>query len=107
MSAVIPTIDVIPITTPRTVSPERILLPRTVSRAMLTTSGRSVKRTISFPPQGLNRIEARRPHRRIQAEEQSDERRDADAERDRPCFDRRGDRREPRDGQRDGDAQDR
>ena len=36
--AVMPTIDVIPITTPRTVNAERILLPRTVSNAIATTS---------------------------------------------------------------------
>ena len=33
-----PTIDVMPMTTPSTVSPERILLVRTVSNAIATTS---------------------------------------------------------------------
>ena len=36
--AVMPTIDVIPMTTPRTVSADRSLLPRTVSNAMTMTS---------------------------------------------------------------------
>ena len=36
--AVMPTIDVMPMTTPSTVSAERILLPRTVSNAIATTS---------------------------------------------------------------------
>ena len=35
---VMPTIEVIPMTTPRTVSAERSLLPRTVSNAIATTS---------------------------------------------------------------------
>ena len=38
MSAVIATIDVMPITTPSTVSPERSLFVRTVSKAMTMTS---------------------------------------------------------------------
>ena len=38
ISAVIPTIDVMPMTTPSTVNPERILLLRTVSSAMTMTS---------------------------------------------------------------------
>src|SRR5438034_8237589 len=37
-SAVMPTIDVMPITTPRTVRPERILFVRTVSNAIAITS---------------------------------------------------------------------
>ena len=39
--AVMPTIDVMPMTTPRTVNPERILLVRTVSNAIETTSLKS------------------------------------------------------------------
>ena len=38
ISAVIATIDVMPITTPSTVSPERSLFVRTVSKAMTMTS---------------------------------------------------------------------
>ena len=37
----------------------------------------------------FDRIQPRRPHRRIQAEEQPDQRGDADAERDRPELERR------------------
>src|SRR6266851_1184952 len=115
MSAVIPTIDVIPITTPRIVSAERILLVRTVSSAIATTSvsrptrmiiARGVsspQRARSFPSERLDRIEPRGPHRRIQTEEETDERRDADAEGDRPDFDRRRDGREPGDRQGDRD----
>src|SRR5580704_8719519 len=103
-----PTIEVMPMTTPSTVSAERILLPRTVSNAIDTTSPkrlmRNAMRPASFPPQRLDRIEPRGPHRRIQAEEQPDERGDADAERDRPDLDRRRDRRERRDRERDDGA---
>src|SRR5712692_1645561 len=107
--AVIPTIDVIPMTTPSTVSAERILLPRTVSNAIDTTSPkrltRNAIRPASFPSQRFDRIEARGPHRRIQAEKQPDERGDADAERDRPDLDRRRDRCERRDRERDDGAE--
>ena len=41
MSDVMPTIDVTPITTPRMVSPERSLLARSVSHAIVTTSSMS------------------------------------------------------------------
>ena len=86
MSAVMPTIDVMPMTTPRTVSPERSLFVRTVSNAIVTTSQSSPRRIAislaSFPSEGLDRIQPRRPARGIEAEEQPDERRDADAERD-------------------------
>ena len=41
MIAVMPTIDVMPMTTPRTVSPERILFVRTVSNAIEMTSLKS------------------------------------------------------------------
>src|SRR6266571_218715 len=118
--AVMPTIDVMPMTTPRTVSPERILFVRTVSKAIVTTSQNRAarramaieapaatarsgrRRPISFAPQRFDGIEAGGQHRRIQAEEEADERRDADAERDRPRLDGRGNRREGRD--REGDT---
>src|SRR2546422_7437601 len=132
-----PTIDVIPMTTPRMVSPDRILFVRTVSNAIATTSQRRAKRRVmdgnapprrtqrtrrsertglflcvprvlrggedvwSFAPQRLDRVESRGPHRRIEAEEQADERRDADPEHDGPDLHRRGNRRERRDGRRD------
>ena len=91
MSAVMPTIDVMPMTTPSTVSAERILLVRTVSIAITTTSARRLARNShqvvtpsSLFPQGLDRIEAGRAHGRVDAEEQSDQRGDPDAERDGP-----------------------
>src|SRR5712692_8987349 len=116
MSAVMPTIDVMPMTTPRTVRPERNLFVRTVSNAIVTTSQRSPNRIAikilnaqvercSFPPQRLDRIQARGPARGIQAEEQSHRRRDADAERDRPDFDGCRDRRKRRDCERDDEPE--
>ena len=42
-----------------------------------------------LPPQRFDRIERRRPHRRVQAEEQPDDRRHRDAEHDRPELDDR------------------
>ena len=88
--AVMPTIDVMPITTPSTVSAERILLVRTVSNAIAMTSPKRVDADIGHCAlshsrlQRLDRIEARRAHGRIQTEEQADQRGDADAERHRP-----------------------
>src|SRR5438045_9698144 len=96
-----PTMEVMPITTPRTVKPERSLLDRTVSNAIVTTSPKSAARmataTASFPSQGFDRVEPCRLHRRVEAEEQADQRRDADAEHDRPRLNRRRNRREVRD----------
>src|SRR5262245_35847890 len=119
MSAVMPTIDVMPMTTPSTVSAERILLVRTVSNAITITSlkrptriamisvpsaryptcheSTRARRTPSLSPQRFNRIEPRGAHRRIQTEEQPDDGRDADAEDDRPDFDGRRNRRQVRD----------
>src|SRR2546422_6005663 len=114
-----PTIDVIPMTTPRMVSPDRILFVRTVSNAIATTSQRSASlRAMRFQiadfrlqiadsltTQSLDWVEPRGPHRRIEAEEQADEGRDANPERDGPDLHRRGNRRERRDGRRDRAAQ--
>src|SRR5437879_566911 len=140
-----PTIDVIPMTTPRTVSADRILFAQMVSNAIAITSlsratrmamttgapetrTRRARRTprerrqqrlarpspcaravsvCSFASQRLDRFEARGPHRRIQTEKQTDDRGDADAERDRPCFDGGWNRRERGDGHRDHGAEDR
>src|SRR5712691_533615 len=162
-----PTIDVIPMTTPRTVSADRILFAQMVSNAIAITSlsratrmamttgspetrTRRARRTprerrtqrvaghkdtetqrktfyplclcisvacpspcaralsvFSFASQRLDRFEARGPHRRIQTEKQTDDRGDADAERDRPCFDGGWNRRERGDGHRDHGAEDR
>src|SRR4051812_27922368 len=108
MMAVMPTIDVMPITTPSTVNPERILLVRTVSNAIETTSLTSpllMAMVLLFAPQRLDRVELRRLHRRIQAEEQAHECRDADTERNRPQFELGGDRRKPGDHLRDRGAE--
>src|SRR5476649_2004759 len=82
-------IDVMPMTTPSTVSTDRILLPRTVSKAITTTS--LIRPTLIarrlFLPERFDRIERGGAHRRIQAEDEADKRGDADAERDRPHFD--------------------
>src|SRR5215475_7284175 len=104
-----PTIAVIPITMPSTVNPERILLVRTVSNAITTTSlNRSRRAAVLtlFAPQRFNWIQARRPRRRIQAEEESHECGDADAECHRPHFDRGRNGRRLRNRQRDGAAED-
>src|SRR6187397_2489901 len=84
ISEVIPTIDVMPMTTPSTVSAERILLARRVSNDMTMISDRSPVRTVfmSFAPQRLDGVEFRRAHGRVETEEQSYERGDPDAERD-------------------------
>src|SRR5690349_12147871 len=102
--AVIPTIDVMPITTPSTVNPERILLLRTVSSAIVMTSPTSPMRiaiSASFLPQRFDRIEPRGARRRIQAKEETDQGRHPDAQGDRPDFDRRRHRGEGGDRQRD------
>src|SRR4051812_13064813 len=98
-SEVIPTIDVMPMTTPSTVSAERILLVRSVSNAITTISERRPVRTLAIllAPQGFDRVQLCGAHRRIQAKEQADDRGDADADRDGPGLNRRGQRREPAD----------
>src|SRR5262249_42089555 len=57
--------------------------------------------------QRLDRIQSRRAHRRVKTEKQADDRGDADAERHRPDFDGRGNRRQVRDDDRDDDPEDR
>src|ERR1043166_956492 len=107
MSDVMPTIAVMPMTMPSTVRPERILFVRTVSNAMTMTSLKRSTRNFmpspasSFSSKRFDRIETRSARGGIQPEEQADERRDADAERDRPGFNRGGNRRGLRDCQRD------
>src|SRR6266542_1865490 len=117
ISDVIPTIEVMPMTTPSTVSAERILLVRSVSNDITKISDSSPVRTpaiysrlicYSAPllaAQGLDRIELRRAHRRVEAEEQADQGRDADADRDRPRLHRRGQRRHLADPQREQEAE--
>src|SRR5258706_1171400 len=107
--AVIPTIDVMPMTTPSTVSPDRILFERIVSNAIAMTSVKRAARMLislaacspqrtqrtrrcervvpSFFPQRLDRIQPRRACGGVQPEEQSDDGRDADAEGDGPDLD--------------------
>src|SRR6478672_5231769 len=80
MSDVIPTMAVMPMTTPRIVNAERSLLLRKVSSAMRTTSPASPL----FTAECLNRIQRRGARRGVHPEEQSDRGRDADAEHHRP-----------------------
>src|SRR5687768_7354551 len=82
MSEVMPTIEVMPMTTPSTVSAERSLLARSVSSAIRMTSPINPL----FTAERLNWIERGGAGRRIRAEEQSDDRGDADAHHDRPDF---------------------
>src|SRR4026207_2323545 len=105
-----PTIAVMPMTTPSTVSPERILLVRTVSNAITTTSASNailkvIRFLVALRSQCFDRSRPRGAHRRVEAEEQADPRRDADAEPDRPYLDCRRPRRERRDGGRDRRAE--
>src|SRR5574339_243887 len=90
MSDVMPTIDVMPMTTPSTVSPERILFARRVSSAMRRTSPNNPL----FTSERLNRVERCGPRGGVGAEEQADRRRDAYSENDRPDFQRRRQRRQ-------------
>src|SRR5690349_9536049 len=94
MSDVMPTIDVIPMTTPRIVRPERILLPRNVSSAMRQTSP---IRPL-FTAQCLDGIEPGGAGGWIRSKEQADAGGNADAEHDGPELQRRRQRRESRDG---------
>src|SRR6187549_3887854 len=80
MSEVMPTIAVMPMTTPRIVRAERSLLLRRVSSAMRTTSPASPL----FTAERLDRIQRRGARRGVHPEEQPDAGRDADAEHDRP-----------------------
>src|SRR6185503_9385190 len=80
MSEVIPTIAVMPITTPRMVSPDRSLLLRRVSSAMRTTS----PARLLFTAECLDGIQRRGARRGVEPEEQPDAGRDADAEHHRP-----------------------
>src|SRR5688572_25001444 len=99
--AVMPTMDVMPMTTPSTVSADRSMLLRIVSSAITITSVTRLALIASasysvaagassFLPQRLDRVEARGARRRIEAEEQADECRDADAKGNRPELNRRG-----------------
>src|SRR5687767_3481630 len=90
MSDVMPTIEVMPMTTPSTVSPDRILLARRVSSAMRRTSPSSPL----FTSERLNRVERCGTRGRVRAEEQADGSRNAHAEKNRPQFQRRRQRRQ-------------
>src|SRR5688572_11711970 len=91
MREVIPTMAVMPMTTPSTVSPDRILLVRSVSSARKMTSRSRARRTL-FPAERFNRVQAGGARRRVRAEEQPDRRRDSDAEPDRPRLEPCGQR---------------
>ncbi len=75
MSDVMPTMAVMPMTTPRTVRADRSLFERSVSIAIRTTSVSRPRRSFigSLPPQGFDGIEAGGAHRGIQAEPQADD----------------------------------
>jgi hypothetical protein len=55
--AVMPTIDVMPMTTPSTVNPERILLVRSVSNAITATSRHSPRLMALLTAKRLDRVE--------------------------------------------------
>src|SRR5215210_2735598 len=102
-----PTIEVMPMTTPRTVSAERILFVRRVSIDMPTIS---LSRPARIPatllaPQCFDRVERRGTHRRVQSEEQPDNRRDANADGDGPQLDGGRQRGRFADGERQQESQ--
>ena len=72
MIELIPTMAVMPMTTPRTVSAERILFARIVPMAIAIVSAKSATLTIDalFPSERFDRIEPRRLDRRVEAEEE-------------------------------------
>ena len=77
MSDVIPTMEVTPMTTPSTVSAERILLPRSVSNAIARGFAEQAGLPGEvlhglFAPQRFDRVEHRGTARRIPSEEQAD-----------------------------------
>src|SRR3954464_9758222 len=96
ISEVMPTIEVMPMTTPSTVSAERILLVRSVSIDIDTISPSSPARIVAIrgrpilPPQCFDRIQPGGGHGRVEPEEQSDEGGDADADQHRPELHRGG-----------------
>ena len=94
MSDVMPTIDVMPMTTPSTVRAERILFVaqrvERHARDLAEQSGLPVRFFTLFAPQRFDRVEHRGAARRVPPEEQPDHRGDADAEDDRPRLDRAG-----------------
>src|SRR5262245_20282549 len=90
MSEVTPTIDVMPMTTPRMVRPDCSLLARSVSSAMRKISPASPL----FTAERLDRVQLRGARGRIGPEEQPDAGGDADPEHDRPGFERRRQRAE-------------
>src|SRR5688572_6292909 len=102
MSDVTPTIEVIPMTTPRIVRPDCSLLARSVSSAIRTISA---TRPL-FTAQRLDRIQARRPGGGIGPEEQADRRGDPDTQYDRPDLEGRGQRTEISDQLRGTEAED-
>src|SRR5262245_13457870 len=99
MSEVIPTIEVMPMTTPRMVRAERSLLPLIVSRAMRTTSPASDL----FTAQCLDGVEPRRARGGIEPEEEAHGGGDGDAEHHGPGLHaglERGERGDERGGHR-------
>src|SRR6187401_1327522 len=96
MSDVIPTIEVMPMTTPRIVSADRILFVRSVSSAITNTS----RQRLLFTSQGLDGIERCRSRRGIRAEEEADGGCDGHAENNGPHLESCREWRERRDCRR-------
>src|SRR5262245_34018305 len=96
--AVMPTIDVMPMTTPSTVRNERSLFPRRVSHDIATISVNRLRRTGSFLPKRFYRIERCCARCGVHPKEQADGGGHPDAEHDGPRLDdgrQRGDATEP------------
>src|SRR5688500_3497766 len=109
ISEVIPTIDVMPMTTPSTVNAERILLVRSVSNAIPKISVNSPLRrpAMLFAPQRFDGIQPGGADRRVEPEEQPDHGGDADADHHRPGLDGGRQRRQLADDLREYEAEQR
>ena len=97
ISDVMPTIAVMPMTTPSTVSAERSLLRAQRVERQQHDFPKQGERGVDvhlFTPQCFDRIEPRGARGGIETEEQADGGGDADAERDRPRLEPRGQRRD-------------
>src|SRR5882762_2362264 len=81
--------DVTPITMPSTVSADRALRPRSVSSATERFSRMSRSRSMLVRPQCDHWIKARRPHRRVDSEEDPDGRAQNNPEQRHPDLHRR------------------
>ena len=84
MSDVIPTIDVMPMTMPSTVRPDRILLVRSVSTDITKISLNSPQRMLLFLPKSFDGVKRGGAHGRVETKRQAHHGGDRYPEDDRP-----------------------